>query len=94
MTFLRVMHQHLTNFGLSLEDFCYPGRVLCHGRTLRRIEDIADAIEARVESGHTSRAVQDDVSRLAAEIRELLVDPYQAPVEQPSKVLALKRRVG
>lgn len=76
MTFLRVLGQHFTNFGLSWEDFWFPGRVLVHGHNLRRLEDLLDQIEGRTHRANTSRGLDADIARWCSEAREILSDPY------------------
>jgi len=89
LTLLRVLGQHLTNFGLSWEDFWFPGRVLVHGHNLRRLEQLLDQMEVRVHRARTSVTLDTDMSRWCAEGRAILRDPYY--LHESQNVIAMRR---
>ena len=89
LTLLRVLGQHFTNFGLSWEDFWFPGRVLVHGHNLRRLEQLLDDLEGRVHRARTSPSLDADISRWCAEGRAILRDPYS--LHQSQNVIAMRR---
>ena len=92
MTLLRVIGMHMTDFGLSWEDWSSPGRVMVHAHNLRRLEQLLDEMEGRVHRARTSPSLDTDISRWCAEGRAILAAPYYLhESRRESNVIAFQR---
>ncbi|HVA92763.1 MAG TPA: hypothetical protein VNL71_23325 [Chloroflexota bacterium] len=87
--FVRILSHHAQNFGASWKDFVDPGRVMVHGRNLRRLEQLLDQMEVRVHRARTSPTLDADIARWCAEGREILASPYYLPAA--SNVVQMRR---